>query len=251
MDFDSSSCIYLILEGKVSLIVVSKTWNSWGPTQARLSHHVGCARITQAIVNLTSPPGQHRHHQQPTRLGQPTTTYSMHLPTFTALASAALAAAHSLTISIPSVPALQNPWTLPPTTHATLNSLSTRHSAPLTDRNTMTFHNLTAPGSYLLDIHCPSHAFIPFRVDVAADGSLYAWETYRGNDWENKGEAVPARDFGVRGGEAQHGFEARVAGAKGYYVERSKCMYRGVPNGHIPPARLCQRWRRECLRFQA
>ena len=161
----------------------------------------------------------------------------MKLSALTALASLALAAAHSLTISIPSAPALQSPRALPATTHATLSSLSASYSAPLSERNTLTFHNITAPGSFLLDIHCKSHAFVPFRVDVAADGSLYAWETYRGNDWENRGEAVPGKEFGVRGGEAERGFEARVAGVKGYYVERSKCTLQIAPD-----SLFCMRW---------
>jgi hypothetical protein len=150
----------------------------------------------------------------------------MHLPSLTALASLALASALSLTINVPaSPPSLPNPNTLAPSTHATLSSLSTSASAPLTDRNTFVFRNLTQ-GSYLLDIHAPTHAFIPLRVDVAADGTLYAWETHRGNDWENKGEALPALDFGVRGGEGQRGFNARVIGGKAYFVERSKCTLR-------------------------
>lgn len=152
----------------------------------------------------------------------------MHLPSLTALASLALASALSLTINVPaSPPSLPNPNTLPPSTHATLSSLSTSASAPLTDRNTFVFRNLTQ-GSYLLDIHAPTHAFIPLRVDVAADGTLYAWETHRGNDWENKGEALPALDFGVRGGEGQRGFNARVIGGKAYFVERSKCTLRSL-----------------------
>ncbi|KAH6678895.1 hypothetical protein F5X68DRAFT_212910 [Plectosphaerella plurivora] len=146
----------------------------------------------------------------------------MHLPSLTALASLALASALSLTINVPSSPpSLPNPNVLPPSTHATLSSLSVSASAPLTDRNTFVFRNLTQ-GSYLLDIHAATHAFIPLRVDVAADGTLYAWETHRGNDWENKGEALPTLDFGVRGGEGQRGFNARVIGSKTYFIERSK-----------------------------
>lgn len=84
-------------------------------------------------------------------------------------------------------------------------------------------------GSYLLDVHCLTHAFAPLRVDVVPvqSGSdetkdsekalkVSAWETFRGNDWGNKGEAV-----GVTGGS----LEVRVFGGKAFYMERSSCEY--------------------------
>ncbi|KAK1501745.1 hypothetical protein CABS01_09476 [Colletotrichum abscissum] len=143
------------------------------------------------------------------------------------LATLALAAtsasAASLTLSIPSSQALPNPYTLPPSTHATLSSLGATFSAPLSVKNTFVFHNLTGGGgsagsSYLVDIHCATHAFAPLRLDVDAEGGLAAWETYRGNDWDNKGEAYAAKEF--EGGAK--GFEVRVLGQKNYFVERSK-----------------------------
>ncbi|KAK1514221.1 uncharacterized protein CCOS01_14161 [Colletotrichum costaricense] len=146
------------------------------------------------------------------------------------LATLALAAtsasAASLTLSIPSSQALPNPYILPPSTHATLSSLGATFSAPLSVKNTFVFHNLTGGGSgsgsagssYLVDIHCATHAFAPLRLDVDAEGGLAAWETYRGNDWDNKGEAYAAKEF--EGGAK--GFEVRVLGQKNYFVERSK-----------------------------
>ncbi|KAK0705006.1 hypothetical protein B0H67DRAFT_522440 [Lasiosphaeris hirsuta] len=119
----------------------------------------------------------------------------------------------------PSHALLPNPNALAPATHATLSSLHKAKSAPLTVANTFVFGNVSA-GSYLVDVHCATHAFAPLRIDVVpseieADGRLrvQAWETYRGNDWDNKGEAVPV-------GEA--GLEVRVVGGKGYFMERSK-----------------------------
>ncbi|TEA16597.1 ER membrane protein complex subunit 7 [Colletotrichum sidae] len=126
--------------------------------------------------------------------------------------------AASLTLQIPSSAALPNPYTLPPSTRATLSTLDAAFSAPLSISNTFVFRNLSAPGSYLVDVHCATHAFAPLRLDVAADGALSAWETYRGNDWDNKGEVYAAKDF--EGGT--RGFEVRVLGAKNYFVERSK-----------------------------
>ncbi|KAL0940630.1 uncharacterized protein CTRU02_203393 [Colletotrichum truncatum] len=129
---------------------------------------------------------------------------------------AALAA--SVTFLVPSSPALPNPYTLPPSTRATLSTLSESFSAPLSVQNTFVFNNVTAPGSYLVDVHCATHAFAPVRLDVAADGSLSAWETYRGNDWDNKGEVYASKEF-TNGAK---GFELRVLGGKNYFVERSK-----------------------------
>ncbi|KAF4776463.1 hypothetical protein HER10_EVM0006400 [Colletotrichum scovillei] len=148
----------------------------------------------------------------------------MRLLTTLALAATSASAA-SLTLSIPSSQALPNPYTLPPSTHATLSSLGETFSAPLSVKNTFVFHNLTgggsgsaSAGSYLVDIHCATHAFAPLRLDVDAEGGLAAWETYRGNDWDNKGEAYAAKEF--EGGAK--GFEVRVLGQKNYFVERSK-----------------------------
>ncbi|KAK6226368.1 hypothetical protein QIS74_02415 [Colletotrichum tabaci] len=140
------------------------------------------------------------------------------LAALAAYTTTSLALAASLTLSIPSSPALPNPYTLPPSTRATLSALGASFSAPLSVKNTFVFANVTAPGSYLVDVHCATHAFAPLRLDVAADGSLAAWETYRGNDWDNKGEVYAAKDFEGGG----RGFEVRVLGGKNYFVERSK-----------------------------
>ncbi|KAK3371771.1 hypothetical protein B0T24DRAFT_630380 [Lasiosphaeria ovina] len=124
----------------------------------------------------------------------------------------------SVTLRIPASHLLPNPGVLPPSTHATLSALGAgRASAPLTAANTLVFGNVSA-GSYLVDVHCATHAFAPLRVDVVSpdggDGGLVvrAWETFRGNDWDNKGEAVPA----------DGGIEVRVLGQKNYFMERSK-----------------------------
>ncbi|KAF6826213.1 hypothetical protein CMUS01_09521 [Colletotrichum musicola] len=138
------------------------------------------------------------------------------LTSLLALPAAALAA--SVTLLVPASPALPNPYTLPPSTRASLSALSSSHTAPLSVHNTFVFGNVTAPGSYLVDVHCATHAFAPLRLDVAADGTLSAWETYRGNDWDNKGEALQSKEL-ANGARA---FEVRVLGGKNYFVERSK-----------------------------
>jgi hypothetical protein len=136
----------------------------------------------------------------------------------------------SVTLRIPASQGLPNPNLLPPSTHATLSALGAAFSAPLTVHNTFVFSNLPT-GSYLVDVHCATHAFAPLRLDVVSssdsstggpggeDGGdaviVRAWETYRGNDWDNKGEAA-------RVGEGNM-LDVKLLGGKGYFMERSKC----------------------------
>jgi hypothetical protein len=121
----------------------------------------------------------------------------------------------SITLLLPAVP---NPFALPPSTHATLTSLHTSHSAPISSLNTFVFHNVT-PGSYLADVHCKTDGFRPLRIDVALDPhgqqTFQAWTTFRGNEWGNKGEQLPVRNGGV---------EVKSIGKKIYFVDRPKCM---------------------------
>lgn len=131
------------------------------------------------------------------------------------LAFAALSAAQ-LTITV-GLPAKPNPFLLGPSTHATLSSLHKRLEAPLTTVNTFNFHNVTAD-SYLLDVHCATEAFHPLRVDVGEDGEVKAWETYRGNEWANKGEEVQVKSEG-----ASRGISVKGAGSKIFFVERPAC----------------------------
>ncbi|GAB7351327.1 hypothetical protein MBLNU459_g1737t1 [Dothideomycetes sp. NU459] len=137
---------------------------------------------------------------------------------------ATLASAAKVTISIPaSPPLLANPAALPPTTHATLLGAGGVHlDARLTRANTLVF-KAVAPGSYLLDIHTRDLTFPPFRVDVTAAGAaaeaggerVEIWQTFRGNEWENKG---------AKFGEAAAGGELVVtltpSGRKEYFQKR-------------------------------
>ena len=138
----------------------------------------------------------------------------------------------SVTLRIPASQGLPNPNLLPPSTHATLSALGAAFSAPLTVQNTFVFSNLST-GSYLVDVHCATHAFAPLRLDVVSSSSsdsstggaggedggdaviVRAWETYRGNDWGNKGEAARVGEGNV--------LDVKLLGGKGYFMERSKC----------------------------
>ncbi|KAL7623959.1 Homocysteine/cysteine synthase [Parahypoxylon ruwenzoriense] len=154
----------------------------------------------------------------------------------------------TVTLWIPSSQPLPNPHVLPSSTHATLTALGVAQDAPLTAAGTFVFRNVT-PGSYLADVYCGTHAFAPLRVDVlpslpggreegGADGGaeegeeeekvrakakVRAWETFRGNDWENKGAEVP-RVADSEGGR----FAVRALGPKEYFVERGSFSVLGI-----------------------
>ncbi|KAI1105029.1 Cys/Met metabolism PLP-dependent enzyme-domain-containing protein [Jackrogersella minutella] len=154
------------------------------------------------------------------------------LSALSSLAAASSAAPQQTTVTlwIPQSPQLPNPNALPATTHATLSSLGKAYDAPLTAAGSFAFRNVT-PGSYLADVHCGTHAFAPLRVDVAAseaaDGKgagrtvvvAKAWETFRGNDWENKGQEA-FRSAGR--------FALRALGPKEYYIERGSFSIFGI-----------------------
>jgi hypothetical protein len=155
----------------------------------------------------------------------------MHISTLIPVLLAPLSLCAHLRLTIPSTNILPNPSVLPPSTTASLNTLSHHLTAPLRVDNTFDFRNVST-GSYLLDIHCHTHAFLPLRVDVH-DGGLEAaskvevWTTFRGNEWGNKGESVVVREVekeGVKGmGSQVWGFDVRVQAGKEYFLVRSGC----------------------------
>ncbi|KAI0181432.1 hypothetical protein GGR52DRAFT_524503 [Hypoxylon sp. FL1284] len=139
----------------------------------------------------------------------------------------------TVTLWIPSTQQLASPQALGAGTHATLGALGAAHDAPLTTAGAFVFRNVT-PGSYLADVHCATHAFAPLRVDVdvltaassddtvPAKTTVRVWETYRGNDWDNKGQEVPRS-----GGDAGR-FAVRALGTKEYYTERGGFSVFGI-----------------------
>jgi hypothetical protein len=156
----------------------------------------------------------------------------MRIPSLLPLALAPLALATHLRISIPSSTHLPNPEVLPPSTSASLTTINHVLSAPLRVDNTFDFKNMTS-GSYLLDVHCHTHAFAPLRVDVHEGGEdkkveeVTVWGTFRGNEWGNKGEAVSVAEVEVegKGKEKIWGFGVKALGSKEYLVERVGCEW--------------------------
>lgn len=162
---------------------------------------------------------------------------SLLLPTLLALLPAPALSKHhhqttttTITLRVPALPPhLPNPSLLPPSTRATLTTLGAALSAPLSTANTFVFRNVSR-GSYLVDVHCLTQAFAPLRLDVVSDAegdeeklAVQAWETYRGNDWGNKGEGVPVVAAGDGEGDKGVVVEVRGLGGKGYFLERSSC----------------------------
>jgi ER membrane protein complex subunit 7 len=137
----------------------------------------------------------------------------------TLLLSVALTTAARLTISIPpSPPLVPNPATLPSSTHAVLlGPPGIRYDVPLRRDNTFIFPSLET-ASYLLSIHSRDHFFPPMRIDVtsqegSSEQSISAWQTFRGNEWSNKGP-----HYGT--GEGELSIEVRPMGEKQFYQER-------------------------------
>ncbi|KAI0479069.1 hypothetical protein GGR56DRAFT_633318 [Xylariaceae sp. FL0804] len=137
-----------------------------------------------------------------------------------------------------------------------------RFSAPLDTAGAFVFRNVTPGVSYLCDVHGAGHAFAPLRVDVAPppydaadeaaargenpvsvpastagrdgdgllrEGGVRVWETFRGNDWDNRGEELPSlRGRAGPAGGGGDAFEVRVLGPKVYYAERGSFSIVGI-----------------------
>ncbi|KAF2770879.1 hypothetical protein EJ03DRAFT_56964 [Teratosphaeria nubilosa] len=138
------------------------------------------------------------------------------ISSFAALCLSTLASAARLTVNI--LPSQHlNPSTLPASTHAVLTGPpGVRYNVPLRRDNTFIFTNLV-PSSYLLTVHSRDHFFPPLRVDVSqAEGegeSIQAWQTYRGNEWSNKGVAYGS-------GKGELSINVQAGAKKEFYQDR-------------------------------
>lgn len=140
---------------------------------------------------------------------------------FLHLAILALSAtAARLTVSIPSSQLLSNPATLPASTHAILlGPPGTRYDALLRRDNTFDFSHLF-PASYLLTLHSRDYTFPTLRIDVSTTDQISAWQTFRGNEWSNKG---PSYGSSSEDGSSTDELTIHVApsGQKEYYQQRT------------------------------
>lgn len=168
-----------------------------------------------------------------------------------------------LTLTIPPSPLLPNPHSLPADTHATLTSttLAKPMKAPLTRSATFVFSGVASSeykisqrddlsGSYLLDIRSSEYVFTPLRVDLDERGYVKGvWETFRGNEWGNRGDEKYLRpaNVQVRSGHGDSGgvvVALKVVARKGFYEVRQTCMC--FPPLQSPPFACCLLSRRRC-----
>ncbi|OJJ08086.1 hypothetical protein ASPVEDRAFT_89321 [Aspergillus versicolor CBS 583.65] len=144
-----------------------------------------------------------------------------------------------LTLTVPPSPLLPNPHSLPADTHATLTSTSLANpiKAPLTRSATFVFSGIASSeykisqrddlsGSYLLDIRSSEYVFTPLRVDLDERGYVKGvWETFRGNEWGNRGVEKYLRPVDVQAVAGQGNardvvVDVKVVGKKGFYEVR-------------------------------
>lgn len=151
----------------------------------------------------------------------------MHFKYLLAIQLSHLILAIRLRPSISSSLAFTSASPLSPSTHARLTTLSQIYSAPLQTDGKFVFPNVTE-GSYLFEIYCHSYFFAPLRVDVEESKDtdnleeVQVWETFRGNEWENKGRKVPIRIEGQGKNKIYH-FEVQSLATKKYIIERPGC----------------------------
>lgn len=134
------------------------------------------------------------------------------------LVCAALSTAARLTVSIPSSQLLPNPQTLPSSSHAVLlGPPGVRYDALMRRDDTFVFPDVP-DASYLLTIHSRDYFFPPLRVDVTqkegeSTQTVEAWQTFRGNEWSNKGPS-----YGT--GKEDLTVAVRPLGQKDFYQTR-------------------------------
>jgi hypothetical protein len=146
-----------------------------------------------------------------------------------AIGLAAVANAARLVVVVPPSQLLPEPSTLPPSTHAILlgSPGGATYDSLLRRDNTFVFPEI-ALDSYLFTVYARDYNFAPLRVDVATNSTssalssekdeastvITAWQTFRGNEWSNKGPEL---------GSARDTLTIRVQplGGKDYYQQRA------------------------------
>jgi hypothetical protein len=123
-------------------------------------------------------------------------------------------------VAIPATPFLPHPVTLPCTTRAVLSSNGAPVTVPLTRSNDFVFTDVPA-GSHYLSVFSRDVVFENLRIDVDDKGGVESWTTWRGNEWENKGEARGSADPG----DSEAVVQLRAVAVKLFYQERATCKF--------------------------
>lgn len=76
---------------------------------------------------------------------------------------------------------------VPADTAVTLTTAGAAHRALVRRDGSFVLRGVGA-GSYVLEGECRTRAFAPLRVDVARDGAVAVFGTFRGGQWSNRGE---------------------------------------------------------------
>ena len=122
--------------------------------------------------------------------------------------------ANSLYLTVPATNVLPSPSSLLPSTHATLTKANLTLTALLRRNNVFKFFDMP-DGSYLCDIYNRDFSFAPLRVDVDRQGVVEVYQTFRGNEWDNKGERLGVgKDVNVN---------VKVLVEKNFYESRGGC----------------------------
>ena len=145
-----------------------------------------------------------------------------------------------LTLVLPPTQALHKPQSLPARTFATLTTTNLTLTATFTRASTFEFRD-PPPGNYLCEVWTNSYVFVPMRVDVsmlpAGDDAgssngkedtvrsrsltkrVDVWQTFRGNEWDNKGELLGSGTMEQGGAQVNVG----VLGVRDFYEVRQGC----------------------------
>jgi hypothetical protein len=88
-------------------------------------------------------------------------------------------------------------------------------------------------GSHLLSVYTRDVIFENLRIDVSDAGVVQSWQTFRGNEWNNKGEVRGSGDAG----DAIAVVQVRAVAKKEYYQLRPSC--KRAPSGTLHMSASC------------
>ena len=122
-----------------------------------------------------------------------------------------------LTLALPPSALLPNPQLLPARTFATLTAANVSVATPFTRASTFEFRDVPADRSYLCEVWSRDYVFAP-SGDGGHAARVEVWQTFRGNEWDNKGEKLGEGADGVR-------VDVSVIAERRFYEERKGCKH--------------------------